>query len=150
MAPATTQFCSTPRLPLALILALVFTSIAHLSFVSSLAVEEENALNDLCMALKPAAWSCGNASGAGLCNWPGVTCDRALEHIRAISLQALNLSGELPSSLGSFPMLEHLYLNKNAIYGSIPSQFDKLQNIREMCSSTYFVLMRDLFLSPLF
>ncbi|CAN8251415.1 unnamed protein product [Cochlearia groenlandica] len=54
------------------------------------------------------------------CSWRGVTCDESSRHVTVLSLASSNLSGTLPSNLGSLLWLQRLDLSNNSINGSFP------------------------------
>ncbi|ESQ31212.1 hypothetical protein EUTSA_v10003700mg [Eutrema salsugineum] len=54
------------------------------------------------------------------CSWRGVTCDESSRHVTVLSLPSSNLSGTLPSNLGSLLSLQRLDLSNNSINGSFP------------------------------
>ncbi|VVB18220.1 unnamed protein product [Arabis nemorensis] len=54
------------------------------------------------------------------CSWRGVTCDESSRHVTVLSLPSSNLTGTLPSDLGSLSSLQRLDLSNNSINGSFP------------------------------
>ncbi|KAL9815727.1 putative protein kinase RLK-Pelle-LRR-III family [Arabidopsis thaliana] len=54
------------------------------------------------------------------CSWRGVTCDASSRHVTVLSLPSSNLTGTLPSNLGSLNSLQRLDLSNNSINGSFP------------------------------
>ncbi|KAG2262921.1 hypothetical protein Bca4012_012624 [Brassica carinata] len=64
-------------------------------------------------------WS--NASSLHHCNWTGITCTRAPSlYVTSITLQSLNLSGEISDSVCNLPYLTHLDLSRNSFNQPIP------------------------------
>ncbi|KAG7535695.1 Leucine-rich repeat-containing N-terminal plant-type [Arabidopsis thaliana x Arabidopsis arenosa] len=54
------------------------------------------------------------------CSWRGVTCDESSRHVTVLSLPSSNITGTLPSNLGSLNSLQRLDLSNNSINGSFP------------------------------
>ncbi len=69
----------------------------------------------------------GGAAGSE-CEWSGVVCDAAGEHVRELRLQQNNLTGSLPASLQTLAGLSDLLLYENRLGGSIPP-LEGLQNL---------------------
>ncbi|KAF3499684.1 hypothetical protein F2Q69_00045364 [Brassica cretica] len=66
------------------------------------------------------AWS-NTSSSSHHCNWTGITCTRAPSlYVSSISLQSLNLSGEISDSVCNLPYLTHLDLSQNSFNQPIP------------------------------
>ncbi|PRP88025.1 hypothetical protein PROFUN_04453 [Planoprotostelium fungivorum] len=69
-----------------------------------------------------------NATATNACQFYGVTCDRNLSVI-ALSLDANNLSGMLPPSIGNLTNLKSLTLSSNYLVGALPSSLTLLLNL---------------------
>jgi len=54
------------------------------------------------------------------CDWYGVGCDDAREHVVALFLSSNNLGGELPSNLDDLTFLTQFYAGGNQLGGAIP------------------------------
>ena len=66
--------------------------------------------------------------GAGsVCTWYGVECQNG--EVISLELSDNNLSGSIPSSLGSLSSLERLELNENQLTGEIPPELGDLTNL---------------------
>ena len=68
-------------------------------------------------------------SSAPLDQWYGVTTDES-GRVTALDLVENQLTGSIPSSLGSLTNLEFLYLQRNQLEGSIPSSLGSLTSLR--------------------
>ena len=60
--------------------------------------------------------------------WYGVTVTSG--HVTSIDLSYNQLSGAIPSQLGSFPNLRNLYLHGNQLSGAIPPELGNLTNLQ--------------------
>ena len=91
-----------------------------------------DAMCDLAAALNPASqglsgWDCsgGTPLASVICGWGGVSCNSD-PSVAAISLGGHQLTGTLPTSIGSLIALTGLYLSSNSIGGIIPSSIGGL------------------------
>ncbi|HSS79374.1 MAG TPA: pre-peptidase C-terminal domain-containing protein [Thermoanaerobaculia bacterium] len=66
------------------------------------------------------------------CSWAGVTCDSASTTVTQILLSNNNLTGSLPSAVGSFPGLQSLEAESNSLTGALPHQIGLLVNLRTL------------------
>ncbi|GJN30794.1 hypothetical protein PR202_gb19131 [Eleusine coracana subsp. coracana] len=58
-----------------------------------------------------------------LCSWPRLSCDANDEHVIALDLSGLNLSGPIPgAALASLPHLQSLNLSNNILNSTFPSE----------------------------
>ena len=95
--------------------------------------EDRAALVEFYNATNGANW--GNNtnwnSSAPLDQWYGVFTN-VNGRVRRLLLSDNQLTGSIPSSLGSLTNLERLYLNDNQLTGSIPSSLGSLTNLRSL------------------
>jgi Leucine-rich repeat (LRR) protein len=90
---------------------------------------ECDALQALYLSTGGASWTLRTGWNAGNpCTWLGVTC--AGGHVTVIDLEANNLSGTLPTTLGNLTGLQDLSLENNLLTGPLPSSFTNLASIR--------------------
>ena len=91
---------------------------------------DRDALVTLYNATSGGGW--GNNTNWGsdmpLSGWHGVTTDSD-GRVRRLDLSDNQLSGEIPSELGSLSNLTHLYLHDNQLSGEIPSELGSLSNL---------------------
>jgi Leucine-rich repeat (LRR) protein len=69
------------------------------------------------------------------CSWFGVFCD-AGTNVTSLSLQMNNLSGTIPTQLGSLSNLTELNLSSNQLSGAIPTQLGSLSNLTSLSLSS--------------
>eukprot|EP00268_Persea_americana_P057063 TRINITY_DN6805_c0_g1_i8.p1 TRINITY_DN6805_c0_g1~~TRINITY_DN6805_c0_g1_i8.p1 ORF type:complete len:216 (+),score=32.39 TRINITY_DN6805_c0_g1_i8:1-648(+) len=78
-------------------------------------------------------WANSNTSLTNPCNWVGITCTQTSPpSVISLSLQGLNLSGDISPSICKLPNLSHLNLANNLFNQSIPlhlSQCTALQTL---------------------
>ncbi|MCA1791476.1 MAG: putative Ig domain-containing protein, partial [Thioalkalivibrio sp.] len=108
-------------------------SLAH----ATVSPAERAALVDLYNSTNGAAWTRNtNWLSADECTWYGVTCGPAVPTgqptVVDIYLQANNLVGPLPASLGNLTNLENLAMAGNRLSGTIPSGLGALTRLREL------------------
>ena len=94
---------------------------------------DRDALNTLYNSLGGSSWTRRDNWGtnAPLNAWYGVTADAA-GRVTRLSLDSNNLTGEIPSELGSLTSLTRLSLSNNNLTGSIPPQLGNLENLTEL------------------
>lgn len=101
--------------------------------VSGMPVSECVALVDFFYATKGSQWK--NKSGwvtdFNPCEWYGVTCNQD-QHVTALRLSKLGLSGSIPSSISSFSELDELLLDGNLLSGFIPVAIVNLKNLQSL------------------
>lgn len=73
-----------------------------------------------------------NGAAGTECTWAGVQCDSEQTTVVGIYLYQNNLSGPIPSEIGSFPNLEELELWENELSGPIPPEIGSLTNLRHL------------------
>ncbi|KAK6151272.1 hypothetical protein DH2020_013907 [Rehmannia glutinosa] len=66
------------------------------------------------------------------CNWAGITCDNAHHKVTSISLSSKNLTGYIPSEIGTLTFLTFLDLSLNSFGGPLPHQITALQNLTHL------------------
>ncbi|KAK6127377.1 hypothetical protein DH2020_038888 [Rehmannia glutinosa] len=66
------------------------------------------------------------------CNWAGITCDNAHHKVTSISLSSKNLTGYIPSEIGTLSFLTFLDLSLNSFGGPLPHQITALQNLTHL------------------
>lgn len=64
------------------------------------------------------------------CNWVGVFCTG--ERVTMLRFPGMGLSGQLPIAIGNLTELHTVSLRFNALRGTIPSDFAKLSNLRNL------------------
>uniref|UniRef100_A0A1J3K5Q1 Putative LRR receptor-like serine/threonine-protein kinase n=1 Tax=Noccaea caerulescens TaxID=107243 RepID=A0A1J3K5Q1_NOCCA len=73
------------------------------------------------------------------CSWHGVTCDESSKQVTVLSLPSSNLSGTLPSNLGSLVSLQRLDLSNNSINGSFPVSLLNATELRFLDLSSNYI-----------
>ncbi|KAK1381599.1 receptor protein kinase-like protein ZAR1 [Heracleum sosnowskyi] len=65
-----------------------------------------------------------NEKGSDACNWTGISCSNISgeSHVVGISISGMNISGYIPSELGSLAYLRRINFGGNNFYGSVPDQ----------------------------
>ncbi|KVI04437.1 probable inactive receptor kinase At1g48480 [Cynara cardunculus var. scolymus] len=67
------------------------------------------------------------------CNWAGVQCDNTINHVTALHLPGVSLSGQLPVGIfGNLTQLRTLSLRFNALSGPLPSDLSSCVNLRNL------------------
>lgn len=120
-------------------IAVVLTSQVN-SLTAQVSTEERNALISLYNSTGGANWTDrSNWRNAGNtdfgdpgteCTWYGVRCSGGL--ILGVELVENNLTGEIPSDIGSFPNLLRLNLDRNHLSGPIPPGIGDLSNMHTL------------------
>ncbi|XP_038905806.1 putative receptor-like protein kinase At3g47110 [Benincasa hispida] len=64
------------------------------------------------------------------CDWIGVICNSTNRRVVGLDLEARNLTGSLPSSLGNLTYLVEVRLGDNNFHGRIPQEFGLLLQLR--------------------
>jgi Leucine-rich repeat (LRR) protein len=75
----------------------------------------------------PTAWPCKRLPP---CQWYGVFCTS--KHVTAVSTSNLQVSGEIPPTLGDLSELEHLSLGASGFTGEIPVELGNLSRLEVM------------------
>lgn len=99
---------------------------------SGIVQEEYDALVDLYISTNGSDWTDQTnwITAADADNWYGIETTKG--RIHKIDLNANNLVGNLPSSIGSFSEMEELYLHNNEISGNIPDELYNLTSLKEL------------------
>ena len=64
--------------------------------------------------------------------WDGVTVGGTPKRVRGLSLNNNQLTGEIPTELGSLANLQQLYLHNNRLTGEIPTELGSLANLQQL------------------
>ncbi|CAK9323343.1 unnamed protein product [Citrullus colocynthis] len=64
------------------------------------------------------------------CDWIGVTCNSTIGRVVALNLEARDITGSIPPSLGNLSYLTEINLGGNKFQGSIPQEFGRLLQLR--------------------
>lgn len=70
-----------------------------------------------------------NTLGGEPCNWFGVVCSKAQNHVVSLNLSRLSLKGFLAPELGLLSSLQEIVFNNNLFFGTIPKQIGMLKNL---------------------
>jgi len=89
---------------------------------------EKQILIDLYTATNGENWTNSWDLNTAVTNWHGIQIED--NKVTGISLLFNNMSGELPSSLGSLENLKVLELSFNQLHGSIPAKLSELENLK--------------------
>jgi hypothetical protein len=103
--------------------ALSADGLALLAFKSAVTDDPSSALS---------TWS---STDADPCRWVGVTCantSSGCPRVVGVSVAAKNLSGHLPSELGSLPFLRRLNLHGNRLSGAVPPALANATSLRSL------------------
>ena len=65
-------------------------------------------------------------------SWYGISIDAGSLRVTSIDLSNNNLTGTIPTDIGSFSNLHVLHLFKNSIGGSIPAEMGDLSNLQDL------------------
>ncbi|XP_050940198.1 probable LRR receptor-like serine/threonine-protein kinase At3g47570 [Cucumis melo] len=66
------------------------------------------------------------------CDWAGVTCSPTIRKVMVLNLEARQLTGSIPSSLGNLTHLTEIRLGDNNFLGPIPQELGKLLLLRHL------------------
>ncbi len=72
---------------------------------------------------------------ANPCEWYGVTCSGASQHVTELNLISNNLVGELPTMLTPLSFLQSLRLDDNQLSGSFPTSFTRMTALHHLSIS---------------
>ena len=122
--------------PIRAIVSSLFLSVAIVPVASgAVPASERAALTAIYQATNGSAWSdrTGWLGTAGTeCSWYGVRCDDAQSTVTGLFLSRNNLTGSLPSEIGSLPNLAELELYENPIGGTLPTQIGNLSKLTRL------------------
>lgn len=68
-------------------------------------------------------------SDSNPCRWDGITCGESLQRVTSISLSNKNLSGYIPSEIGTLSFLTLLDISQNNFSGPLPLSIASLQSL---------------------
>lgn len=105
------------------------------SGVQTVSEQEVRALLDLFNSTHGTHWSkhdgWGNMS-ISVCDWYGVGCNSDKTHVTTLSMQANNLSGMLPASLGDLHRLTILDLSSGNMLGPVPRSIANMTHLTQL------------------
>ena len=78
------------------------------------------------------SWSKTESEIASLVSSRGSVVLDSNGYVTKLILRSMNLTGEVPSSLGSLSKLDKLYLDRSKLTGEIPSSLGSLSNLEEL------------------
>ncbi|KAL5205264.1 hypothetical protein ABZP36_033473 [Zizania latifolia] len=113
-------------LPLPAAVALTADGVALLAFKAAVSDDPLSALSQ---------WS---EADADPCQWPGVTCGNALSpagaqpRVVGVAVAGKNISGYIPSELGSLLFLRRLNLHDNRLTGAIPAALSNASSLHSV------------------
>nr|XP_008377050.3 probable LRR receptor-like serine/threonine-protein kinase At3g47570 [Malus domestica] len=64
------------------------------------------------------------------CSWVGVSCHRSAKRVVSLNLQAQQLVGSIPPSIGNLTFLSALNLMRNNFHGEIPPEMGRLRSLQ--------------------
>ncbi|KAG8659229.1 hypothetical protein MANES_02G023500v8 [Manihot esculenta] len=73
-----------------------------------------------------------NAIDADPCEWPGVSCSVARDHVVKINITQSAIKGFLPPELGRITHLQELNLQSNGLTGHLPPELGNLKHLEEL------------------
>ncbi|XP_050229747.1 probable LRR receptor-like serine/threonine-protein kinase At1g63430 [Mercurialis annua] len=71
-----------------------------------------------------------NALDSDPCDWSGIGCTFARDHVMKINISGSSIRGFLPPDLGRITSLQELILHGNNLIGTIPKELGVLKNLR--------------------
>lgn len=71
-----------------------------------------------------------NALDSDPCNWPGISCSQAKDHVIKLNISGSSLKGFLAPELALLSSLKELILHGNNLIGTIPADISMLKNLR--------------------
>ncbi|CAI8589265.1 unnamed protein product [Vicia faba] len=119
----------------------LFTSFLFLSLISTLSLVDSETLPEnevwALTSFKEAiyedpnqALSNWNMLESDLCNWFGVTCTVAGDHVTKLNISGSSLKGFLARELGQITYLQELILHGNNLIGTIPKELFMLKSLQ--------------------
>ena len=97
---------------------------------------QDKAMCDLAAALSAASaglagWKCsgGVPSPLQLCAWYGLTCDGSNSVVTGINLYPKQLTGSLPTSIGSLTFLNSMQVTLNKLAGTVPTSVGAMKSL---------------------
>ncbi|KAM5555280.1 hypothetical protein ABKV19_023266 [Rosa sericea] len=94
--------------------------------------EERKALLEFKQGLKDPFLALHSWVGKDCCNWHGIVCNNQTGNIIELQLSDTQLSGPLPTSIGSLSNLQNLHLSSNSISGPLPTSIGSLSNLQNL------------------
>ncbi|CAL9002474.1 unnamed protein product [Prunus brigantina] len=64
------------------------------------------------------------------CSWIGVTCNHSTTRVLSLNLEAQNLGGSIPPSIGNLTHLTWINLGINNFHGQIPQEMGRLRSLQ--------------------
>ncbi|CDP09761.1 unnamed protein product [Coffea canephora] len=64
------------------------------------------------------------------CDWPGISCSMARDHVIKLNVSGASLKGFLAPELYLLSSLQELILHSNSLIGTIPKEFGLLKNLK--------------------
>ncbi|XP_034219232.1 putative receptor-like protein kinase At3g47110 isoform X3 [Prunus dulcis] len=64
------------------------------------------------------------------CSWIGVTCNHSTKRVLSLNLEAQNLAGSIPLSIGNLTHLTWINLGINSFHGQIPQEMGRLRSLQ--------------------
>ncbi|KAJ9706540.1 hypothetical protein PVL29_001825 [Vitis rotundifolia] len=106
-------------------------------FVScdAFASNEVSALNTLKEGIYEdplAVLSTWNTVDSDPCDWSGITCSEARDHVIKINISGSSLKGFLTPELGQLSSLQELNLESNGLSGRLPPELGNLRHLEEL------------------
>uniref|UniRef100_A0A5B6ZN15 Protein kinase domain-containing protein n=1 Tax=Davidia involucrata TaxID=16924 RepID=A0A5B6ZN15_DAVIN len=71
-----------------------------------------------------------NALAADPCDWPGISCSMARDHVIKLNISGSSLKGFLVPALGLLSFLQELILHGNSLIGIIPKEIGMLKYLK--------------------
>ncbi|TYJ12031.1 hypothetical protein E1A91_A11G320100v1 [Gossypium mustelinum] len=70
------------------------------------------------------------STSTSVCNWIGITCGSKHQRVVALNLSSMDLTGTIPSELGSLSFLEWLDIHHNSFHDSLPIELTNLHRLK--------------------
>ncbi|XAR49634.1 Non-specific serine/threonine protein kinase [Bertholletia excelsa] len=106
----------------------------NISLISALNQEGLSLLSWL-STFNNSAFFSWNATHQDPCNWAFIKCNKN-NFVSEITIRFVNLTGEIPPSIGNFSSLNKLDLSFNALRGTIPPEIGKLSKLEVLSLSS--------------
>lgn len=72
------------------------------------------------------------SQGTPVCNWIGITCDRAHHRVIGLNLANMSLGGTIAKEIGKVSFLKSLVISNNNFHGFIPYEMGNLSQLRRI------------------